>query len=354
MADESFQEKTEQATPRKRSEAREKGNVPKSQEVNTAIVLIVGMVGLKLFGRGILDQLAGLMINVYTHLSTIEVEMALVPSLAASGGQFMGMLLAPVVGMIMVAGVGASLLQSGWVFSSEPMKPKFSKIDPGKGLKRMFSAKSAVELIKSILKLLIIGIIGYVTLKDQVSLTPYLVNGTPGQIITFIASLGYKVSMRVAFVLIILAAFDFAFQKFQYEKQLRMTKQEIKEEYKRTEGDPMVKSRIRSIQRERARKRMLAEVPNADVIVTNPTHYAVALKYDPEKGAAPIVVAKGARLIAQRIKEIAREHHVPVIENKPLARGLFAAVEVGAAIPYEMYKAVAEVLAYVYRLKNKS
>jgi len=352
MADESFQEKTEQATPRKRKEARDKGNVPKSQEVNTAVVLIVGLVGLKFYGAKILGHLSDLMTNVYTHLSTIEVEAALIPELAANGGKFMAALLAPVVGMIMLAGVGANLLQSGWVFSSEPMKPTFNKINPAKGLKKMFSGKSAVELLKSVFKLLIIGVVGYVTLKDQVRIAPYLIEGTAGQIISFIAALGYKVSMRVALVLVILAASDFAYQKFQYEKQLRMTKQEIKEEYKRTEGDPMVKSRIRSIQRERARKRMLADVPTADVVITNPTHYAVALKYDPENHSAPVVVAKGARLIAQKIKEIAREHQVPVVENKPLARGLFAAVEVGGDIPYDMFKAVAEILAYVYRLKK--
>ncbi|MCK5145279.1 flagellar biosynthesis protein FlhB [bacterium] len=353
MADESLQEKTEQASPRKRREAREKGNVPKSQEVNTAIVLIVSLVGLKMFSGRILSHLGGLTRNVFSQLATIEITQDVLPQMMGFGGKFFAYLLAPLVIMIMVAGVSANLIQSGWVFTAEPMKPKAEKLSIAKGIKRMFSGKSAVELVKGIFKMLIVGIIGYITLKDRLPLAPYLIAGTPGQIINFIASTGYTLAMRAAMALVILAAFDFAYQKHKHDKELRMTKQELKEEYKRTEGDPLIKSRIRSIQRERARQRMLAEVPEADVVITNPTHYAIAIKYLPEKSAAPIVVAKGVRLIAQKIKEIAKENDVPVVENKPLARALHAAVEVGSAIPYELYKAVAEILAYVYRLKKK-
>ena len=353
MAEESFQEKTEQASPRKRREAREKGNVPKSQEVNTAVVLIVGLLGLKLLGGKMLAQLFGLTRGVLSQLATFELTLDMVPQLALQGMKFMGLILAPLVGMIMVAGVGANLLQSGWVFSAEPMKPKFSKISVGQGLKRMFSMRSVVELLKGIFKLLIVGFVGYVTLKNEMMLAPYLIKGTMGQLVAFIGGVGFKLAFRAALVLVVLAAFDFAYQKFQYEKKLRMTKQEVKEEYKRTEGDPLVKSRIRSIQRERARRRMLAEVPTADVVITNPTHLAVALKYTPGKSSAPVVVAKGARLVAQRIKEIAQANGVPVVENKPVARTLFKSVEVGGSIPYELFKAVAEILAYVYRLKKK-
>ena len=352
MPDESFQEKTEQATPRKRREAREEGNVAKSMEVNSAIVLLVGIVGLKFLAGRYLDELKFVMKWVFARLSIIEITTDNITDYMMHGFQFLGMIMAPLVIVIMIAGLLSNILQSGFMLSGKAMAPKFSKINPMKGLKRMVSMKSFLEVVKGILKVTIISIVTYITIKNEVDIFPYLIDQNAESVLGIIGAIGYKIGLRASIILVILAAFDYAYQRFDYEKNLRMTKQEVKEEYKRVEGDPIVKARIRSIQRERARQRMLSEIPKADVIITNPTHLAIALKYDSQKALAPVVVAKGARLIAQKIKEIAKENGIPVVENKPVARMLFKTTDVGMEIPYELYQAVAEILAYVYQLKN--
>ena len=353
MPEESFQEKTEPATPRRRREAREKGNIARSVEINSAVVLITGIVALKLFGGHLKMHLLGAAQWIFSRLTVIEITTDNMQSYVLTGLKLMGLMLAPIVLMIMVAGVSASLAQGGFVFAGEPLIPKFSKISPITGLKRMFSMRSIVELLKGLMKLFIVVIIGYTTIKAEFNTYPYLVDKDVPQIVAFLGQVGFKLMIRAGVVLLIMALFDYAYQKFEYEKKLRMTKQEVKEEFKRTEGDPLIKARIRSIQRERARQRMLSDVPKADVVVTNPIHLAVALKYDSKKMGAPMVVAKGARLVAEKIKEIARVHDVPIVENKTLARLLYRSTEIGAQIPFELYKAVAEILAYVYRLKRK-
>lgn len=353
MPEQSFQEKSEKATPRRRKEAREKGNIPKSTEVNSAFVLIAGILGLRIFGPGLFAKLMRVMEVVFSQLTAIEITQQNVPDFALTGLKFAGLMIAPVVCMVLIAGLSANLIQSGFLLTSEPIKPKFSKISPLTGFKRMFSMRSLVELSKSLLKLTIIGIVGYLTLKAELNVYPYLIDQDVPQIVAFLGQVSFKLTIRASLILLILAAFDYAYQRFEFEKKLKMTKQEVKEEFKHTEGDPLIKSRIKSIQRERARQRMLSEVPNADVVITNPIHFAVALKYDANKMEAPTVVAKGARLIAEKIKKVAQEHHVPVIENQPLARILYRTTEVGALIPFELYKAVAEILAYVYKLKKK-
>ena len=353
MPDDSFQEKTEPATPRRRREAREKGNLPKSVEVNSAVVLLVGVGALRFFGGAMLQKLGYSMEWVFSRLSTVEITVENAPALVFAGLKLMGFILAPIVFTVMIAGVGASLLQGGVVFAAEPITPKLSKISPVSGFKRLFSTRSMVEMLKGLIKLLIVGIIGYLTLKGELKLYPVLVDQNVGQIVAFVGHVGFKLAMRAGLVLLILAGFDYAYQKMEFEKKLRMTRQEVKEEFKRTEGDPLVKARIRSIQRERARRRMFSEVPKADVVVTNPVHLAVALRYESKKMAAPVVVAKGARLLAERIKEIAAAHGIPIVENKMLARLLYRTTEVGSEIPYELYKTVAEILAYVYSLKRK-
>lgn len=352
MPDQSFQEKTESATPKKRREARQKGNVAKSVEVNSAIVLITGVVALRIFGNGLLKKLLGIMEWMFTRLSVIDITVENMPGFVLAGVGTLGIMVAPIIVSILIAGVTASVVQTGFLFTGEPLIPKFEKISPAKGFKRMFSLRSFVEMLKGILKLLIIGIIGYLTLKSELNAYPYLLDRDVIEIVVFFGRMAFLLALRTGIALVILAGFDWIYQKYEFEKGLKMTKQEVKEEFKSVEGDPQVKARIKSIQRERARQRMFADVPTADVVVTNPIHLAVAMKYDAEKGGAPIVVAKGARLIAQRIKDIARAHDVPVIENKPLARMLYKTTEIGAQIPYELYKAVAEILAYVYRLKR--
>lgn len=353
MAEQSFQERTERATPRKRREAREKGNVPKSMEINSVVVLLMGMLTLRFFGNSIFTRIVEAMRWIFSRLHVLEINSENIPAFLWSGITFMGAILAPIVLIILVAGILSNIVQSGFVFASEPVKPKFSKVSPAKGFKRIFSIRSLVELVKSIVKLAIVGVIGYLTLKAELDIYPFLFDKDVAQVVGFIGGMSYKLAIRSCLALIVLAVLDYAYQKFEFEKQLRMTKQEVKEEFKQSEGDPLIKSRIRSIQMKQARQRMLADVPEADVVVTNPIHLAVALKYDSAEMAAPTVVAKGARLVAEKIKEIAREHGVPIMENKPVARMLFKTTEIGQAIPFELYKAVAEILAAIYRMKRK-
>lgn len=353
MPEESFQEKTEPATPRRRREAREKGNIPRSNEVNSTVVLLAGMAALYFFGKTMSHKLVYAMKWIFARLSVLEFSPTNVPEFALAGLKFLGSLLSPVVFTVMIAGVGACIFQGGFVFAGEPLMPKLSKINPLSGLKRMFSVKSILEIVKGLLKILIVGAVGYSVFRGELKAFPFLIDWDVSQIVAFVGHVGLKLGLRIGLVLMILAGFDFAYQKMDFEKRLRMTRQEVKEEFKRAEGDPLIKARIRSVQRERARMRMLSEVPKADVVITNPVHLAVALKYDPSKTSAPVVVAKGARLIAEKIKEIALAHSVPIVENRPLARLLYRTTDIGSEIPYELYKAVAEVLAYVYRLKGK-
>lgn len=353
MPDESFQEKTEPATPRRRREAREKGNVARSTEVNSAVVLLAGMAALYFFGSMLSGKLIYAMQWIFKRISVVELTPDDVPGFVLAGLKYMGSILSPIVFTVMIAGVLASLVQGGFVFAGEQLRPKLSKINPISGLKKIFSARSLVEVIKGLFKILIVGAVGYSVLRGELDTIPLLIDWDVSQIVAFVGHVGFKLSMRISLILLILAGFDYAYQKMEFEKKLRMTKQEVKEEFKRSEGDPLIKARIRSVQREMARKRMLSEVPKADVVITNPVHLAVALKYEPEKTKAPVVVAKGARLIAEKIKEIARSHDIPIVDNKPLARLLFRTTEIGSEIPYELYKAVAEILAYVYQLKGK-
>jgi flagellar biosynthetic protein FlhB len=261
-------------------------------------------------------------------------------------------MIAPILGSILVAGVASNFMQSGVTFSLHAIQPKLEKMSPIAGLKRIFSVRSGVELFKSLLKLLIVGYVAYRTIVGEFEFFFELVNQDIGQILAFIGTLCLKLCIKVGAVFAVLAVLDFLYQKHEYEKNLRMTKQEVKEEFKQSEGDPLIKSRIRSIQRQMARRRMMKDVPTADVVITNPVHVAVALKYEPGKNSAPIVVAKGMRKVAEKIKEIARLHGVPIVEKPLLARMLFKSAQVGDEIPVNLYQVVAEILAHVYRMRN--
>lgn len=262
-------------------------------------------------------------------------------------------LLLPLFVAVIIVGVLVNFLQVGVLFTTKPLVPDFKKISPQKGFGRLFSKTALVELVKSVCKIIIVGAVAYFTIKAEAAKIPMLADMSTWDIAGFVGRTALKIIFHTAWVLIILGVMDFCFQKWNHEQSLKMTKQEIKDEFKQREGDPLVKSRIRRIQLETARKRMMADVPKADVVVTNPVHLAVALQYDGAKMDSPMVVAKGARLIAEQIKKIARKHNVPVVENKALAQSLFKMVAVGETIPESLYKAVAEVLAYVYKLKNK-
>ncbi len=353
MAEESYQERTEKATPKKRQEAREKGNVPRSNEVNSAAILLVSCLGFIFFGKNMYNGVFVLMQNIYSEFSTMEITTTNLPRMTENIGLNFALMVGPFMLCLMVAGVAANVVQSGITFSMKSIQPKLEKINPMAGFKRLFSVRSFVELLKNIFKMAIILLIAYTTIKNEFTDFFDLANREIPQIIAFIASLSLKLFLRIGMIFIILAILDFAYQKHEYEKSLKMTKQEIKEEYKQSEGDPLIKSRIRSIQREQARRRMINEVPKADVVIVNPVHVAIALKFDPDEMSAPVVVAKGMRKIAEKIKEIAHKHNIPIIEKPVVARLLYKSAEVGHEIPVELYQVVAEILANVYQMKKK-
>lgn len=260
---------------------------------------------------------------------------------------------APVLVVVLVAGVVSAYAQVGFLFTTKTLGIKFSRIDPLKGLKRIFSPKSLVELLKSIIKIAIVAYIGYVYIKGEAINVLSMMDVDVVSTAAFLGSTITNAAIRMCIALVVIGVADYGYQWWEYEKSLRMSKQEIKEENKEVEGNPEIKSKIRQKQRQMSMRRMLQDIPKADVVITNPTHYAVAIKYDPEKADAPIVVAKGQDYIALRIKEIAKENKVEIVENKPLARTLYNTVEIGGKIPPELYQAVAEVLAFVYSLKEK-
>jgi len=346
-------ERTEQPTPRRRQEARRRGNVARSADLNSALVLLTGIVILSLSAKFFLNQIIGIQRDIFQNLSRIELTSDSVRFYFITGITVVLKTLAPLIVSVFMIGMLANYLQVGVIFTGEPLLPRLDKINPITGFRRIFSWKALAELIKGILKAIIVGYIIYVTLRPHWrDYLPLMDQGVRG-VLKFLGGMGFKLALRTSLALLLLAFLDYSFQKWQYEKSLRMTKEEVKEEYKEHEGDPLIKARIRSLQREMARRRMLTEVPGADVVITNPFHIAVALKYDAGKMAAPRVVAKGARLLAEKIKEVAQKHGVPIVEDKPLAQALYKFTKVGDEIPVSLYKAVAEILAYIYRLKGK-
>jgi flagellar biosynthetic protein FlhB len=348
-----LEDKTEAPTPRRRQEARAEGQVARSVELNSALVLLFALIIVRICGPSLVNKMRAAAIDSFTHFPKGDLGIADVNQMLARLLLEVGPAIAPILLGVAVVGFVASALQVGLVMSAKPLQPKGERLNPITGLGRIFSARAGVELAKSIAKICIVGYIVYLFLRDNYSHIASFAGGNYFSTCRQIGDLTWQLLFRSALALFIIAAIDYLFQRQQTEKQLKMTKQELKEDLKRTEGDPLVKSRIRQRQRETARRRMMQEVPKADVVVTNPTHYAVALKYDADKASAPVVVAKGQRLIAQRIREIAEEHNIPIVENVQLARTLYATVDIGDEIPAELYQAVAEILAYVYRLSKK-
>lgn len=352
MAD-SFQEKTEPATDKKRQEARDKGQVAKTRELPSVATLMAGLMLFYFASSPMLQSLLQLMVSGLNQSNVSAFNPENVYSLLLIILKSLALFLLPLFAIIAISGLAGNIAQVGFLLTFEPLMPKFSKIDPLKGFSRLFSKQSLAELFKSILKLAIIAFISYKTVASEGEKFPGLINLEVPQIFSYAMEIIFRLGFRVALVLIALALLDYGFQQWNYERDLRMTKAEIKEELKQREGDPMIKSRIRSIQRQMARKRMMEAVPRADVVITNPTHYAVALQYQQAMMVAPQVIAKGAGFLAQRIKEIAEKNRVPLVEDKLLAQTLFREVELGQLIPVVLYKAVAEVLAYVYKLKRR-
>jgi flagellar biosynthetic protein FlhB len=350
-------DKTEKATAKKRRDARKEGQVRQSQEVNTTFSLIV-MLGLLLF---IWPWFIERLMNVYhEHLGTQSIVQA---STGLSTEELMnlfvrillGMLSAlfPILGVAMVAGILVHVAQIGFNFTTKPLQMKFSKINPINGFKRMFSTRTLVELAKSILKITLIGYIAYGDYMNLLDGFPHYVGQDPYLAFMQFMNNAFMMALKMCVVMVFIAIADYLYQWWKYEKDLRMTKQEVKDEYKMMEGDPQIKGKIRQKQRQMSAMRMMSRVPEADVVITNPTHYAVALKYDDKESPAPVVTAKGIDYLALKIREVAKENGVEIVENPPLAQSLYAMCEVDDEIPADLYQAVADVLVFVYRQKGK-
>ncbi len=344
-------DKTEEPTAKKRADARKKGQVGKSQELNTAFVLLMGFFMLNLLWDTIYLHIAEYTTYILSHPNqTVDTET--ITNIFIGIIELLAKTAFPIMIAIMLIGLSINFFQVGLHFNTEAMEPKLDKLNPINGFGRIFSKRALVEMLKSIFKIIVIGSALYVVLIDHVLSMPQFIffglENSLGQIADIIFSMAFK----ICGVILVLGVLDLSYQKWQTTQDLKMTKQEVKDEFKQSEGDPQIKGKIKQKQRQMAMARMMQEVPKADVIVTNPTHFAVALEY--HKGmVAPRVLAKGQDLVAQRIKDIAREAGVAIVENKPLARALYASTEIGDSVPQELYQAVAEVLAYVYRLKHR-
>ncbi len=353
MAEGDFQDKTEKATSKKRSEARKKGQVAKSREIPSVAVLLTGLSTLYLFGSFIYGHITSVMRESFSMIGRPNLGMTDFLVFNYDMVRHFIMIMAPLMIAVFVIAVLSNLAQVGCLFTWEPLMPQLSRVSPIKGIGRLFSKQSLVELFKSIAKLTLVGLIVYWTVKGETDRFVSLGDMEVSSIALYILRVILKIFLRVSLAMIFLAALDYAFQRWQFEQKLKMTKQEVKEELKQSEGDPLIKSRIRRVQQEMARRRMMQEVPKADVIVTNPVHLALALRYDSGVMNAPLVVAKGAGALAEKIKALAKEHHIPIVEDKELARRLYEVVEIGREIPSAFYHAVAEVLTYVYKIKGK-
>lgn len=347
------QEKTERPTGRRRSETREKGRVAKSREVSTYFVLVGGLVILYFAGPSMVAEMASLMKKTLMEAAGTRIAAGNVSTLVLGTVLFMAKVMGPLLLAVFVAAMVGNFVQVGWMFSWEPLVPKLSTLNPLEGMKRLVSLRSLTEVVKFMAKVLLVGVVAYTAVKKEIpSIMPLAGQSIPA-IGSYICMTILRIVLRTSWVLLVLAILDYAYQRWEFEKGLKMTKQEVKDEFKQTEGDPLIKSRIRRVQREWARRRMMEAVPRADVVITNPVELAVAIAYSSETMAAPQVLAKGGGVVAERIRQIARSHGIPILENKPLARALFRQVNVGQQVPAALYQAVAEVLAYVYRLKNR-
>jgi len=351
MADE--QEKTEQPTPKKIEDARKEGNVAKSQDVSGVVTLVVGVVVVIFYMKFLLYKLMDFYVY-YVSFFSHEFTINDIVSLFFKSVIEVFILLAPLAIAIMLAGVIGNVAQFGFLFTTKSIQPKFSKINPISGLKNLFSTKKLFEGVKMTLKVAIAFLVGFKLFIGWLNEIPKIELFDLMTQIKWLADKAIILAFTMIAVFLVFAAIDFAFQKYQYTKSLKMSKQEIKDEMKNSEGNPEIKAKIRQIQMKMAQNRMMGEVPKADVVITNPTHYAVAIKYNRAEDRAPKVVAKGVDHLAQRIKEVARENDVMIIENKPLARQLYAEVEIEEEIPEKLYKAVIEVLVYVYKTKGKN
>lgn len=346
--------KTEKATPKKKRDERKKGNAFQSKEVASIAILIVGFIVLNKLGGFVMSQVKSLYI---TEMSNIQgmygLSVTTCLQLFRETAVIFFTCTIPILLIVMTVGIVMSGIQTGFLVSGELLKFKFHRINMLEGFKRILSLRSLVELTKSIIKVIVVLWVIYTSVKDLLVITPDMLHADIDSNITFMMERIMSIVFKICLIFVSVAVLDFAYQKYDYDKKLMMTKQEIKDEFKQTEGNPQIKGRIREKQRKLSMNRMIQQVPEADVIVRNPTHYAVALKYDIKNDMAPIVLAKGQDFMAKRIIEIGMKHQILITENKPLARSLYQTVEVNSYIPAELYQAVAELMAWVYSNKNK-
>ena len=350
-------EKTEKATPKKRKDAREKGQIRKSMEVNTTFCALV-MFGLLFiiwpWFIGKLLEIFGAYLGTQAILA-MSVDLGvndIVITLPRAMMSLLGVVF-PILGTAMIAGVAVNLAQTGFLFTTKTLGVKLNRISPISGFKRMFSSRTLVDLAKSLLKVSLCGYIAYLEYIKLLNEFPTYVGLDVYNTFIQVMRTAFLIALKMCLAMIFIALADYLYQWWKYEKDLRMTKQEVKDEYKMMEGDPLIKSKIKAKQRQMSAMRMMARVPEADVVITNPTHYAVALKYDEKISSAPVVIAKGQDYIARKIKEVALEHDVEIVENKELAQSLYSICEIDDEIPADLYQAVADILVFVYRQKGK-
>jgi flagellar biosynthetic protein FlhB len=346
-------QKTEEPSQKRLDEAREKGNVANSKEINHWFMIGAGTLFVTTFAPHTLSEIQRLILPFIEQPDAIPTDLHHLRRIMLS--LFGDLLIAGLLplSVMIAAAIACGFVQHGFVVSAESIMPKLEKISPLNGMKRLFSAESLTEFVKGLAKLAVVGAVGTILIWPLVDQLALITTMEMTQVLTLTKSLSARLMIGVLSVMTLIAGIDFLYQKLRHIKKLRMSRQELKDEFRQSEGDPMVKGRLRQIRMERARRRMMAAVPNADVVITNPTHFAVALKYVAVDMSAPRLIAKGADDVAFRIRKIAKEHGVPVVENPPLARGLFAAVDLDEEVPPEHYKAVAEVIGYVMRLKRK-
>jgi len=347
------EEKTEEATPHKKQQVRKKGQVARSSDLNAALI-ILSMVLTIYWIRGYYgDKLKGFIIQILSQEMIKELTHGQLVYLIKLFMTTYFEILAPIFVVAVAIGLSANLLQVGFMFAPEAIKPKLSNLNPVEGLKRIFSKKALVEMVKAILKVAIVGLTVYMIVKSAFHEMLFMVDMGISGITSLVSNVIFKVAVGASVIFIMVAVLDTIYQKWEFKQRIKMSKYEVKQEYRQTEGDPLIKSKVKEKQRKLAMSRMMSQVPEATVVITNPTHLAIAIKYEDGLTEAPVVLAKGAGYIAQKIISIAVEKNIPVIENKSLAWTLFETVEIGQEIPVELYQAVAEILAALYRLKHK-
>ena len=347
-------EKTEQPTQKRRQDSREKGQVAKSPDLSGSALLLLGCVVLMLFGGWMVERVSGTFIYLLSHMDTLDLSPETVNAHATAGGIDLAVTMAPLLISLLVGALAVSAAQVGFHLSGRPFEPDFSRLDPIQGFGRIFSLRSFIKLAGGLAKMLVVAAVVYMILKADVPAMAGLIKNlsttgnTTAPVAAFIAEEALLVAVFASFTLLVLALLDYGYQRWQHTEDLKMTKQEVKDEMRNMEGDPQIKKRRLEAQRKVAQGRMMQEARTADVMVTNPTHYTVAIRYQPDD-PAPLVVAKGAELLALKLREIAKECKIPIVERKELARGLYRWVEVGERVPEKFWKAVAEVLAFIWR-----